>query len=97
MATPAPSVSTFLLSYPEFAKAPSGLVALKLAEAARRTNSAVYGLEQAQDALMLRAAVLLSTSPNARALKLVSDEQAMMWEVQLYEMQRTAAMGLRVF
>jgi hypothetical protein len=97
MSAPVPSVPTFLESYPEFSKATMALLQRKLAEAARRTNAAVFTSDEAVDAVCLKAAVLLTLSPEARKLKLVSDDQAFIWGNQLYELQRSATMGMRVF
>lgn len=93
-----PANSVFLVDYPEFDKAPAALITTKLAQAGRRTNEEVFAdSATAQDALMLRAAILLYKSPYARKAKLVSDEQAFVWAQELYELQRGATMGLRVF
>ncbi len=98
MPAPVPNRSQFLARYPEFSKAePASLVDAKLAEAARRTNGNIYTPDQATDAVCLKAAVLLTKSPQARALKLVSDEQAFVWSQELYELQRAATMGMRIF
>jgi hypothetical protein len=98
MAATVPSAASFLVNFPEFSKAPLALVNAKLAEAARRTHPLIYVDDTtAQDAVFLRAAVLLSLSPYARQMKLVDDTAAMVWSAQLYEMQRSATMGLRVF
>jgi hypothetical protein len=98
MAVSAPTSAYFLESYPEFSKAPADLVTRKLAEASRRTSANVFapGSEQ-DDAVCLRAAVLLTLSPYSRKMKLVSDEQAFLWANQLFELQRAATMGIRVF
>ncbi len=93
-----PSNAVFLESYPEFNKAPSALLTRKLLEASRRTNDSVYADDAtAVDACCLKAAVLMTLSPQARAMKLVDDTQAMIWAQQLYELQRSATMGTRVF
>lgn len=93
-----PANAVFIADYPEFLKAPDALVTSKLAQACRRTNEEVYAdSETAQDALLLRAAILMYKSPYSRKAKLVSDEQAYVWASELYELQRGATMGLRVF
>jgi hypothetical protein len=93
-----PANATFLVDYPEFSKAPESLVTSKLAQAGRRTNAEVFAdAETANDALCLRAAILLYKSPYSRKAKLVSDEQGFVWAQELYELQRSATMGLRVF
>lgn len=90
--------SVFLADYPEFSKAPADLLTSKLAQAGRRTNEEVFAdSATAQDALMLRAAILMYKSPYSRKAKLVSDEQAYVWASELYDLQRSATMGLRVF
>ncbi len=68
-----------------------------LAMAARRTNGNIYTADQMTDAVGLRAAITLTKAPQARALKLVSDEQAFVWGQELYELQRSATMGMRIF
>jgi hypothetical protein len=95
MPVPAPTSSEFLESYPEFSKAPAALLTRKLAEAARRTSSTIYTPEQQMDAVCLKAAVLMTKSPEARKMKLVTDDQAFVWGQELYELQRGATMGLR--
>lgn len=98
MAAPVPTNQQFLDRYPEFSKASSALVTTWIAAAARRTSANLFeDGEQTTDAVCLKAAVLLTKSPQARALKLVSDEQAYVWANELYELQRSAGMGLRIF
>jgi hypothetical protein len=97
MAVSAPSNAVFLDRFPEFAKAPAALVTTWVAAAARRTSSNIYTADQEVDAVCLKAAVLLTKSPQARALKLVGDEQGFVWAQELYELQRSATMGIRVF
>lgn len=96
MAVPVPPVAAFLVSYPEFAKASLALVNAKLAEAARRTSEKIYKPEEAVDAVYLKAAVLLATSPEARKLQLVDESAAIIYAAQLYELQRSASMGRRL-
>lgn len=94
----APLRSTFLAAYPEFEGAATSLIDLKLAEAARRTNADIFQTaELAQDAVMLRAAVLLLTSPFGFKLRSANPDQAFAWEWQLRQLQRSATMGLRVW
>ncbi len=98
MPAPIPVAADFLLFAPEFGKAPASLVDSHLEMAARRTNAELFGDAQtAQDAVILRAAYTLSISPFAVRMKLVDQEQSNQWKRQLYEMQRSAAVGWRVF
>jgi hypothetical protein len=93
-----PTNAAFLVAYPEFSKAPSALVTSCLARAGRRTVASVFAdTDTANDACMLKAAILLFRSPMARELKAVSDESAFGWAAELYEMQRSATMGVRTF
>lgn len=96
MAVPVPSVAQFLNSFPEYAKAPLSLVTAKLTEAARRTSEKIYKADEAVDAVNLKAAVLLATSPEARKLQLVDESAAIIYAAQLYELQRSASMGRRL-
>ncbi len=96
--TPVPAVGPFLEAFSEFNKAPLVLVEAKLVQAARRTNAEVYADDAtAIDACYLRAAILLTKSPHARKLRLVDDEQAFVWASELFELQRGATQGMRVF
>lgn len=97
MAVPVPPASELLSRYPEFSKASLSLVNAKLGEAARRTSAFIYTPEQQTDAVCLKAAVLLTKSPEARAMRLVDDAQAFVWSEELYQLQRSASMGNRVF
>lgn len=99
MATAVPTSATFLLHFPEYSRIPTaGLVETKLAEAARRTNGDVYPSAEATElAVLYRAALLLALSPDARKMRLVTDEQAYVWKGQLKELQVASTMGLRVF
>ena len=97
MATTPPPRATFLESYPEFSKAPAALVDRKLREASSRTASEFYTTDQEIDAVCLKAAVLLAKSPDARKMKLVSDEQAFVWAGELRDLQRSAGMGDRCY
>lgn len=98
MAVIAPSAAAFVAAYPHFAKAPLELTNSCLAQAARRTSATLFKDEaETNDAVMLKAAVLMTKHPGARKLELVSDEQAFVWGQELYELQRSAGMGLRVF
>jgi hypothetical protein len=93
-----PTNESFLLEYPEFEAAPEDLVTKKLEAAARRTNADVYQTaELANDAVMMRAAILLMRSSHARKMRLASPDQIFVWEGELFAMQRSATMGLRVF
>jgi hypothetical protein len=69
-----------------------------LVRAGQQTRSATYGTpETATRACMLKAAILLLRSPYAQSMRLDSMEQVSAYEVELWEMQRSNAMGLRVF
>ena len=90
--------ATFLVSYPEFAGAPTALLTAKLAQAARRTNADVYQTTTlAADAVMLQAAILLLHSPQGRKMRADAPEQFVVWEYELQKAQRSATIGLRVF
>jgi len=94
----APDNATFLASYPEFTGAPAGVLTLKIAEAARRTNESVYqSAALAQDAVMLQAAILLLRSPSGRKMRTENADQFLTWEYELRKLQRTATIGLRVW
>lgn len=93
-----PSNATFLASYPEYNGAPAALVTAKLTEAARRTNADVYQTgDLAADAVMLRAAVLLTRTSFGYKLRQANPDQVIVWEYELSKLQRSATMGLRVF
>lgn len=96
-----PARADFIARFAEFGEIPSeytGLVDTVLAEAARATNADVYpDAAQAQDAVFLKAAVLLSQSPFARKMRLLGEEQTARYEFELYKKQRAATMGLRCF
>jgi hypothetical protein len=94
----APSRAEFLGSYPEFnGVEPATMIDVKLAEAARRTNARLFQTDQlAADAVMLRAAVLLLSSPHGFKLRSANPDQAFAWEWQLRALQRSATLGLRV-
>lgn len=97
MAT-APSSATFLEHYPEFNATPVALINVKLAEAARRTNADIFqSADLAQDAVMLRCAVLLLASPHGHKLRSEKPDQVFAWEFSLRQLQTAATMGLRVF
>ncbi len=94
-----PSTADFVARFPEFDLPVQyqPLVEAKLAEAARSTNADVFPtLAQAEDAVMLKAAVLLSESPYAREMRL-SDVSGARYEYALFRKQRAAVMGRRVF
>jgi hypothetical protein len=98
MAVTAPSNTAFVEAYPHFSKAPAALVTSCLAQAARRTSAWLFKDEaETTDAVMLKAAVLLTKHPGARKLELVDDSQAFVWGQELLELQRSAGTGLRVF
>lgn len=98
MSVPVPARSDFLISYPQFINAPAALVDRKLAESARRTRADFFADDGTQnDAVYLRAAILLAKTPDARKLELIGDDQAMVWQMELYDLQRSAGMGVRVF
>jgi hypothetical protein len=95
---PIPAVVDFLAFAPEFSKAPLDLVNSHLAMAARRTNAdAFWDASTAQDAVILRAAYTLAISPYSIRMKLADSTQADEWKRQLYELQRSAVSGIRVF
>lgn len=97
--TPVPSRATFLASFPEFnGVQPATLIDTKLALAAARTNADVFESEDlAAEACMLRAAVLLLSSPAGAKMRSENGDQAFAWEFSLRQMQRSATMGKRVF
>jgi hypothetical protein len=98
MAANVPSAAEFAARYPSFGQAPLALVEQKLEEAARWTNESLYTDAATEaDAVCMKAAVLLSITPEARKLQLVDDAQAKVWGRQLFRLQRAATMGLRTF
>jgi len=92
-----PSAAQFLVVYPEFSKCPLALVDAKLAQAARWTNELTYDAGTEGDAVMMKAAALLAVTPDARKLQLVADDQLLVWQRQLYRLQKSAVCGVRVF
>ena len=98
MPTPVPSNASFLAGYPEFAGATAGLVTAKLTDAAARTNSAFYQTPAlTEQAVMLRAAILLLRSPKSLQMRLANPDQTLVWEYELRSLQRSGAVGIRVF
>ncbi|MEY4507944.1 MAG: hypothetical protein RLZZ450_66 [Pseudomonadota bacterium] len=95
MAVPVITVAAFLEMFPEFEEADEALVLKHIAMAATRTASGIYTAEQQEQAVGLKAATLLLKSPWARKARLVDDTQAFIWAGELYELQRSATMGLR--
>lgn len=97
MAT-APTVEAFLTSYPEFTGATEELVETKLAEAATRTNAGIFqSTALADQAVMLRAAILLLRSPQGLKMRQSNPDQVFVWEYELRALQRSATCGIRVF
>jgi hypothetical protein len=93
-----PTRASFLESYPEYNGAPGTLIDAKLAAAARRTNADLFqSTDLAADAVMLRAAVLLLSSPHGHKLRSEKPDQVYAWEFSLRQLQRSATMGIRVF
>jgi hypothetical protein len=93
-----PSTADFKLCYPQFDRAPNVLVGRKLTDAASRTTVSFYkDADVEAQAVMLRAAILLSKMPEARKMQLVGDDQAIVWQMELYDLARSAGLGLRVF
>lgn len=69
-----------------------------IARAARWTNESVFqSTEQVNDAVKLRAAILLIESPYGREMRSEAPEQMLVFEMRLKRLQRAATMGLRVF
>lgn len=98
MAVPVPSTADFKICYPQFVNAPDTLVSRKLIDAASRTTVSFYkDADTEAQAVMLRAAILLSKMPEARKMQLMGDDQAIVWQMELYDLQRSAGLGLRVF
>lgn len=98
MATPVPVITTFLENYPEFAGATTTLTTAKLTEAAARTNSKIYQTAQLTEyAVMLRAAILMLRSPYGLKMRLNNPDQSLTWEYELRNLQRSGAIGIRVF
>ncbi len=96
MVTP-PSAATFKASFPQFDKAPDALITRWLAYAAQRTTANFFATGVEEQAVMLRAAIIVSKLPEARKMQLMSDDQAIVWQMELYGLQRSAGMGIRVF
>jgi hypothetical protein len=101
-----PSPSGFLVAYPEFATAPTAVVEGKLTEAADFTAEDFYGTAAAEAAAVYaQAAYLLSLLPDARAMRAADPkqgnrsgaQQANPYAERLYRLQRSAAVGWRVF
>ncbi len=47
--------------------------------------------------MFLRCAILMGKMPEARKMQLMNDDQAIVWQMELYDLQRSAGMGIRVF
>lgn len=96
-----PSRAAFLAAYPDYnalGVAGGVFIDAKLAEAARSTDATVFqSAELTQDAVLLRAAVLLLASPKGLEMRKRMPDQAAAWEWRLRAMQRTATMGRRAF
>ncbi len=98
MAVPAPSAAEFKSAFPQFDKAPDAFVTKWLGYAAARTTASFYAdSEVEKQAVFLRAAVIMGKMPEARKMQLMGDDQAIVWQMELYDLQRSAGMGLRVF
>lgn len=101
MAYPLPTRADFLVAYPQFnaiASARATLLDLKIAEAARSTSERVYQNAAVwQDAVFLRAAVLLCATPAGAEMRNSNPEAVAYWEFRLSQMKGTATMGVRVF
>lgn len=100
MSAVAPDISQFVARYPEFGDVPTeytSVVQAALDEAARSTTGVFYTTpEAASDAVMLKAAVLLSNSPYARRMRL-TEASGVRYEIELARKQRSASLGRRVF
>lgn len=101
MAYSLPTRTNFVLAYPQFnaiASARAGLIDIKIAEAARATSERVYQNAAVwQDAVFLRAAVLLCATPEGAEMRNSNPEAVAYWEYRLSQMKATATMGIRVF
>lgn len=98
MPTPVPTTNSFLVSFPEFKDASGTLVAAKLKDAAARTNATVFqSADLAEQAVMLRAAILLLRSPYGLKMRLATPDQMFVWEHELRALQRSGTVGMRVF
>lgn len=93
-----PTIAEFLVSYPEFAGAPTAFLQAKLNEAWSRTNAAIYQSPTlASSATMLSTAILMLRSPYGLKMRSENPEQMLVWEYELRKAQRAATIGRRVF
>ncbi len=85
--------SLFLAAYPEFATAPSALVAAKLADAEKRTSLDIFG--DARDLRVgLLAARLLALSPFGRDMRLVETDGKTVYDDDIARMNTAFAFGV---
>lgn len=99
MAVPVPATLDFVASIygSSFGGMPPALVASALTSAAARTGNLYPTAELAQEAVFMRAAILLLKHPKARELRLANPDQIFVWESELLQHQNASVMGLRVF
>lgn len=99
MPAPTPTYETFVERFPQFENAPRAFVEAWLAAGARRTNQKVFQSgDLVQDAVMLKAAILLLRAPAAQKMRInVQPEQGLAWEYELAQLQGSATLGFRVF
>lgn len=91
----AASAATFLVRFPEFARADADLVEAKLEEAARRVDASVWGAK-ADDGTYYLAAHLLAVSPFGMNARLASDRGSSTYLEEYRRMQRAVSAGYRV-
>lgn len=95
-----PSRADFLASPygSPFNGAPAALIDASLASAARRTSSSVLQTDAlVEDAVFLRAALLLLKHPQGQAMRTANPDQCLIWEKELRQIQRSGTLGIRVF
>jgi hypothetical protein len=99
MPVPVPATADFVASIygSSFGGMPAPLVASALTSAAKRTGNLYPSDDLAQEAVFMRAAILLLKHPQARALRLANPDQIFVWESELLQHQNSSVMGLRVF
>jgi len=93
------TLAGFRARFPEFDNASDTYVQTALDDAALSTYADMYGSSALADqAVMLKAAIHLVESPRAREMRVnIPGEQVYTYMSRLQRLQRSAAMGVRVF
>jgi hypothetical protein len=94
-----PTRAEFLASTPgsSFVATPVALIDSALREAAQRTSNLYQSTDLAQQAVILRAAILLLRHPKSLPMRQANPDQIFVWEDELKGLQTSGMLGLRVF